>query len=250
MIPISEALLGLPGITRSSDWPRVAKPSALHRRPMEPRRPQVFALCLPETPEPWIERLMKVCSPERGARAVRYRQKVDALRCLAAEALLHHAAMEVLSLVSEGLEIALGTHGKPYFPGHPEAHYNLSHSGEWVLCAIHDAPVGVDVEQELPERTDTNTFMSPKEALGHNRLENKDKPTNFFRLWTLKESLLKAAGTGLSHDPRLITIRLEEPLIHVEGAPFALPGTRWVLEQLPMPSGAVAAMCFASPYAG
>lgn len=247
MSQFSEALLGLPGITVSSDWPRVARPSVLHRRPMEQGQPQVFALCLPASPEAWVERLMKSCSPGRAARAVRYRHKVDALRCLAAEALLHHAANDVLNLGSEELEIALGTYGKPYFVAHPEAYFNLSHSGEWILCAIHDAPVGVDVEQEKPKQTDTHTFMSPREALLHSQLNREDKPINLFHLWTLKESLLKAAGTGLSHDPRLITISREATGIQVEGAPPTLPGTRWVLEQQPLPGGTAAALCYAGP---
>lgn len=244
---VSAALLGLPGITMSPAWPRTARPSVLHKRPAEPGQPKVYALCLPESPEVWAEKLMKSCSPVRAFQAIRYRHKMDALRCLSAEALLHHAAKEVLNLESEELETAAGRHGKPYFVAHPEAHFNLSHSGQWILCAIHYTHVGVDVEQESPERMDLNTFMSPQETLRHSRLNREDQVSNYFRLWTLKESLLKAAGTGLSHDPRLITISLEAQGTRTEGAPTALPGTMWVLDPIPMPGGAAAALCFARP---
>lgn len=244
---VSEALLSLPGLTRHFDWPRIVHQSTLRQRPILSGQPQVFALCLPESPGVWIEQLLKNCSPERGLRAGRYRHDVDALRCLAAEALLHLAAKEGLDLDDEETAVAHGPYGKPYFAAHPEAHFNLSHSGAWILCAVHDAPVGVDVEQEAPERMDTHTFMSPQEALRHSQLKREDRPNHFFRLWTLKESLLKAAGTGLGHDPRRITLSLEASGVTLEGAPIAPLGTRWVLDSLPMPVGAAAALCFAGP---
>ena len=37
-------------------------------------------------------------------------------------------------------------HGKPYVVG-PNLHFNVSHSGDLVVCALHDRPIGIDVEQ-------------------------------------------------------------------------------------------------------
>ena len=36
--------------------------------------------------------------------------------------------------------------GKPVIKGHPEIHFNFSHSGKVALCAIDSQPVGADVE--------------------------------------------------------------------------------------------------------
>lgn len=36
-------------------------------------------------------------------------------------------------------------HGKPYLLNYPDVHFNISHSGEYVACAVADSPVGVDI---------------------------------------------------------------------------------------------------------
>ena len=37
--------------------------------------------------------------------------------------------------------------GKPWFPDHPQRHFNLSHSGKMALCALADGEVGVDIQE-------------------------------------------------------------------------------------------------------
>lgn len=36
--------------------------------------------------------------------------------------------------------------GKPYLRLHPELSFNISHSGDWIACALGDAPVGLDIQ--------------------------------------------------------------------------------------------------------
>ena len=48
--------------------------------------------------------------------------------------------------------MARGADGKPYFPGEPELHFNVSHSGGLALCGAGEAPLGVDVEVLRPRR--------------------------------------------------------------------------------------------------
>ena len=47
-------------------------------------------------------------------------------------------------------EMAREERGKPYFPGAPQYHFNLSHSGPFALCALSDRPVGVDIQVVRP----------------------------------------------------------------------------------------------------
>ena len=47
-------------------------------------------------------------------------------------------------------EIAREPGGKPFFPGHPALCFNLSHSRGAAVCALHDKPVGVDIEKLRP----------------------------------------------------------------------------------------------------
>ena len=78
--------------------------------------------------------------------------------------------------------------GKPYFPERPDICFNLSHSHGAAVCAIHDRPVGVDVEKLRP---------APK------RLAGGLKDEAFFRLWTAKEATVKRRGEGIAALRRL-----------------------------------------------
>lgn len=71
--------------------------------------------------------------------------------------------------------------GKPVVRHIPSFHFNLSHSGDWVVCAIDDAPVGIDIEEIKPiDLAIAKRFfqqMSMRIYL-HNR-QNGRKPTSF-----------------------------------------------------------------------
>ena len=73
--------------------------------------------------------------------------------------------------------------GKPYFPDRPNICFNLSHSHGTAVCALHDKPVGVDVEKLRP---------APK------RLADGLTDEAFFRLWTAKEATVKRRGEGIA----------------------------------------------------
>lgn len=79
-------------------------------------------------------------------------------------------------------EIARESGGKPFFPGRPDIHFNLSHSHGAAVCALHDKPVGVDVEKLRP---------APR------RLADGMEDEAFFRLWTAREATVKRRGQGI-----------------------------------------------------
>ena len=62
--------------------------------------------------------------------------------------------------IQELPEIGRTEHNKPYFPTLPGLHVNWSHSGPFVLCALGNAPVGVDIEVIRPR-----TASLPRYAL-------------------------------------------------------------------------------------
>ena len=183
-------------------------------------------------------------SEGRRARAARFRSSADAVRCLAAEALLRHALRCAYGLEAETLTVAVDGLGKPFLANHPRVHFSLSHSGAWVGCALCDGPVGLDIEDgrridDLP----TAPFMSLVEWDRYRNLPANARPGAFYRLWTLKESVLKAAGTGMSFDPRRITVSVSPAGVELDGAPEAIRGLSWHVRVVPMPAGIYAAVC-------
>ena len=90
--------------------------------------------------------------------------------------------------------------GKPFFPSRPDICFNLSHSHGAAVCALHNKPVGIDVEKLRP---------APR------RLAEGMEDEAFFRLWTAKEATVKRSGQGIA---ALLRPLEPDPLCrHLEG---------------------------------
>ena len=96
----------------------------------------------------------------------------------------------------EAVPIGAGAHGKPCCTGGPE--FNLSHSGDLILLALHrQRPVGVDVEQLRPGlawRPIARRVLPPAEWQA---LEAEGAEA-FLAAWCRLEARLKAQGLGLA----------------------------------------------------
>ena len=130
------------------------------------------------------------------------------------------------------LELAYGPHGKPYLPHHPQCHFNLSHSGSVLVCAMDDAPVGVDVQLCRPRRGAFLDKLCSSEERQWLR-ERGDSGQAFALLWSLKESRCKWTGRGLQRPISDILIPLPkngERQLELDGLTFSLhTGDGWQL---------------------
>ncbi|WP_240157139.1 4'-phosphopantetheinyl transferase family protein [Pseudonocardia broussonetiae] len=129
-------------------------------------------------------------------RLARFRREGDAARYLAAHALTRRALGERLdadpaALVFDRTCRCGEQHGKPRLAQGPG--FSFTHAGDVVGLAVHDGPVGLDVEQARP-LTDL-AGMAEHACAPDERVTDTGE---FFRLWTRKEALLKSTGEGLS----------------------------------------------------
>lgn len=80
--------------------------------------------------------------------------------------------------------------------------FNLSHSGEWVACAVgYNCRLGVDIESPRKQRSYRELaaeYFSEGECRRLDALSDEECREAFFELWTLKESYLKARKQGIS----------------------------------------------------
>lgn len=72
-------------------------------------------------------------------------------------------------------------------------YFSLSHSGDWLACAVSHQPVGVDVEcsdraRDFPA---LNEWMHEPEALQDMPADPREQQAWFYAQWTLKEAWLK-----------------------------------------------------------
>lgn len=98
-------------------------------------------------------------------------------------------------------DIAFTKGGKPWFPDHPECHFNLSHSGSYVLCGLADTPIGVDIEEVVLSKAVLAPYIMHLSELTRYR-DSSDKIGLMYTLWTLKESYVKCTGEGITYHPQ------------------------------------------------
>ena len=95
--------------------------------------------------------------------------------------------------------------GKPFFPGAPGLHFNLSHSGGLALCGVGTAPLGVDIEVIRPRRAGLARYIcSPEEYAWYEELGGDWE--SLYTIWTLKEARVKCTGNGLRQRPETIAV--------------------------------------------
>lgn len=98
------------------------------------------------------------------------------------------------------LEYNYGVNGKPYLKNYPY-YFNLSHSGEYIFCAVSFNEIGVDIQWEKPLKNDrvARRFFSEEEkkALAACGTE-QERQQLFYRLWACKEAYGKLTGQGIA----------------------------------------------------
>ncbi|MBQ5708780.1 MAG: hypothetical protein IIV62_02340, partial [Anaerotignum sp.] len=135
-----------------------------------------------------FEKGMLLISENRKRQIDKINNPVTARLSLGAGVLLHIALKEEGNLNFYD-QIKYGAHGKPYLEDVP-FYFNLSHSGEYVICAYDDRPIGADIQLKkgtIPSRL--NKIYSELEMKRYSILNEKEQKDFFYNIWTRKESL-------------------------------------------------------------
>ncbi len=135
-----------------------------------------------------------------------------------------YSVNELMDILQEKppLELAYvcGREGKPYFRDLP-FYFNLSHSGDYVLCVVSAAEIGADIQQHRRREKEkdregsggseqnafrdnnpilgklASRFFSERECDALNRA-GAEREQLFFRLWARKEAYGKLTGKGVT----------------------------------------------------
>ena len=122
-------------------------------------------------------------------KALRYRREDDQLRSIGSSFLLLKAA--------KGKPVHYSVEGKPFVEG--ENFFNISHSGDYVVLAEADCPVGVDIERI--DNIGINDDLLNIALTEREKLWVKDSLLRFYVVWTRKESIVKCEGSGFMSEP-------------------------------------------------
>ncbi|RQD65376.1 4'-phosphopantetheinyl transferase family protein [Desulfonatronovibrio magnus] len=151
-----------------------------------------------------------IIHPSRLETASRFKFAGDKARCIGAGILLSIAVYESALKISLPPEEGQLPHGKPYLLEAPGFHYNISHSRDWVVCAVSDKPVGIDIEHsDRDAGLVAGRYFSHEENEYIASLPSSEHYGAIMELWVLRESYLKATGQGLAFSLKDIAVRFD-----------------------------------------
>ena len=86
--------------------------------------------------------------------------------------------------------------------------FNISHSGDYVVCSVSDREIGIDIEKRAKARMEVaGRFFHEEEMAILKTLEGDKQDQLFFNYWSVKESFLKYIGTGLTRPLNSFVVR-------------------------------------------
>lgn len=144
-------------------------------------------------------------------RAASFRFPQDAERWRSWRSGLRRVLGESIGIHPLEVPLVFGGLGKPALAAPFERlHFSLSHCNELALAALCEAgPVGIDLEPlvRASELLGCEESFCHPEEIRHLPAEKAARGLELLEIWTAKESLLKAIGTGLSHPPEKVRIQ-------------------------------------------
>ncbi len=149
-------------------------------------------------PDDEYNRLLKLLPKEKQKDIGKKIFRKDREIILLAHSLLRKVLFEEYNLKESEYRFDTGKYGKPYLTKRPDIHFNISHTHKWAAVALSDHEIGVDIEnhREIDPESLSSYFHPDENA--YIRSFSKDMRIDaFFRIWTMKESYIKAIGLGL-----------------------------------------------------
>jgi 4'-phosphopantetheinyl transferase len=141
-------------------------------------------------------------------RASRFRLTEDKLRFSVGRQGLRLLLSKYLAKDNREILLSNDQGGKPFLLDNSSGiYFNISHSGNWVLVALADGEIGIDIEKikigfqfcDLTEEC-----FSKKEQVYIS--SSKNQLHAFYVLWTRKEAFIKACGFGLGKNLKNLEI--------------------------------------------
>lgn len=147
-------------------------------------------------------------SDEKKQRVDAFRYKDDKKRTVAGEMLVRRVLSCMYLLPCEYFSFCTQENGKPCVRNFDKK-FSISHSGDYVVCAVDDEDIGIDIEQIRPVNLgvckkfftdDENLYVFGKkpDEQDFKGDATDDMNRRFFEVWTYKEACVKLKGSGIA----------------------------------------------------
>lgn len=164
-----------------------------------------------------FEKLFNIISNNKAQKIKKIACYQDRVQALFSDLLARYSLSKRIKTNLTGIEFEYNEYGKPFIKNHYECQFNLSHSGDWVVAALHKLPVGIDIEQI--KDIDLNIAKRFFSALEYQQIINffpSNQTDFFYDLWSLKESYIKAIGKGLQLPLNSFSMIWKEGKVYIE----------------------------------
>ncbi|MCQ4022064.1 4'-phosphopantetheinyl transferase superfamily protein [Ruminococcus sp. zg-924] len=143
--------------------------------------------------KPFVYKAESLLSAERFERFKRLKKKDDKLDCLAIGLIINKVFGDNSVLYKDKNGCPCLKHG---------GYISISHSGGVCAVAVSDSSVGLDIQ----EHSERNYMSIGRIVFCENELsylsQTFDLENDFYKLWCLKESYMKAKGLGFELSPK------------------------------------------------
>jgi len=147
----------------------------------------------------FLEDFQSTMAPNEIAAATRFYHTTDKNRSIVTRGAVRKILGEYLNQPPHSIAFGTEKNKKPLILNDRKAglHFNISHSGDWILLAVADHEVGVDIEliNYLFHYQEVMADYFSGDEIGY--IKQNTPVERFFKLWTRKEALIKATGKGL-----------------------------------------------------
>lgn len=149
---------------------------------------------------PFQKQFLDLVSIKRKLNILKFKNSDDKKRSLIAELLIRKAANEKLNIPLDKVKISYNPYGRPYIDNVRHFKFNISHSSDFIVIATGKYCVGIDIEKIKATNEDIAKRFFTKNECNYIDSFNteKEKAYAFYKIWTLKESYIKALGKGLN----------------------------------------------------
>jgi len=155
----------------------------------------VVLIVTPELTQNEFDALLPLVSQEKQDRIKKFRCFQDAQNCLLGDILARVEICRATGLNCRQIDFSLNPYGKPFLTNSPHIHFNTSHAGHYIACAVANTPVGIDIELMRPiDLKIAQRFFATDEI---KYVMDSDQLDRFYEIWTKKESYVKFDGQGL-----------------------------------------------------
>jgi len=147
--------------------------------------------------------LSDLLSAQEKTRAAGFKKSRDARNFILRQGMVRAVLGQYIRKEAQAVRFVREERGKPYLDPEEnihEIHFSPSHTDEMVCLGIsRKTSIGLDIvkcDSRYPFLATTEYLFTPRERQWITQIPSHEQHVRFFRIWSLKEALLKAAGGG------------------------------------------------------